>query len=133
MARLAQGLKTVALLIAALTLAAPALNASAGADMPKPMHGKGDRCVEDTAFMRRNHMELLKHHRNETLRQGIRTTKYSLKGCVECHASDKTGSVAASKEDFCVSCHEYAGTDLDCWDCHATKPGRKQTAVGDRK
>jgi hypothetical protein len=39
------------------------------------------------------------------MRKGIRTTKHSLKQCVECHASSKTGSVAASKEDFCSACH----------------------------
>jgi hypothetical protein len=91
---------------------------------------KGERCVEPTDFMRRNHMELLKHHRNEALRQGVRTTKHSLKGCVECHASAKTGSVAASKEDFCVSCHAYTAVHLDCWDCHATKPGKKALKEG---
>jgi hypothetical protein len=91
--------------------------------------GKGDKCVEDTQFMRRNHMDLLKHHRNETLRKGIRTTRHSLKQCVECHASSKTGSVAASKDDFCASCHAYAAVKLDCWDCHATKPMKKPAAV----
>lgn len=102
-----------------------ASGAAAGVDLPKLEKGKGEQCVEDTQFMRRNHMELLKHHRNETMRQGIRTTKHSLKKCVECHASEKTGSVAASKEDFCVACHSYASVKLDCWDCHATKPGKQ--------
>lgn len=100
--------------------------ALAGVDMPKPAPAKeGGKCVEDTSFMRRNHMDLLKHHRNDTLRLGIRTTKHSLKGCVECHASEKSGSVTADKEDFCVACHSYASVKLDCWGCHATKPGKK--------
>ncbi len=100
--------------------------AQAGVDTPKLPPAKGaSKCVEDTDFMRRNHMELLKHHRDDTLRLGIRTTKHSLKGCVECHASEKTGSVASSKEDFCVACHSYASVKLDCWGCHATKPGQK--------
>jgi len=101
--------------------------AQAGVDLPKLSPGKGDKCVEDTDFMRRNHMDLLKHHRDDTMRLGIRTTKHSLKGCVECHASEKTGSVAASKEDFCMACHSYASVKLDCWACHATKPGKKVT------
>lgn len=96
--------------------------ALAGVNKPVLERGKGERCVEDTDFMRRNHMVLLKHHRDETMRRGIRTTKHSLKGCVECHASSKTGSVAASKEDFCMACHTYTGVKLDCWDCHASKP-----------
>lgn len=96
--------------------------AMAGVNKPVLERGKGERCVEDTEFMRRNHMVLLKHHRDDTLRRGIRTTKHSLKGCVDCHASSKTGSVASSKEDFCMACHVYTGVKLDCWDCHATKP-----------
>lgn len=113
-------------------MAIPAGQAVAGVDLPTLEKGKGDKCVEDTAFMRRNHMELLKHQRNETMRHGIRTTKHSLKGCVSCHASSKTGSVASSKEDFCVACHAYAGVKPDCWDCHASKPGKQAVkAVGE--
>lgn len=99
----------------------------AGVSKPVLERGKGERCVEDTAYMRRYHMELLKHHRDDTLRRGIRTTKHSLKGCVDCHASSKTGSVASSKEDFCMACHTYASVKLDCWDCHASKPMKKTT------
>jgi hypothetical protein len=105
-------------------LAVPSVRAVAGVDLPKLEHGKGDRCVDDEDYIRRHHPDLLKHHRDETVRQGIRTTKYSLKKCVECHASRKTGSVASSKDDFCVACHSYVGVKLDCWDCHATKPGQ---------
>ncbi len=131
MARLSSWLRLAALIGAAAILAAPSFQAAAGADKPKLEHGKGDKCVEDTDFMRRNHMELLKHHRDETVHQGIRTTKYSLKQCVACHASEKTGSVAATKEDFCAACHSYAGVKLDCWDCHATKPMAKQPGQAD--
>ena len=38
------------------------------------------------------------------------------------HASETTGSVAAAKDDFCVSCHSYAAVKIDCFDCHSTKP-----------
>ena len=121
-------LRTSALVLVAAFLAAPSFNAVAGVDLPTLKQGKGDKCVDDSDYMRRHHPDLLKHHRNETMRQGIRTTKYSLKKCVECHASETTGSVAASKEDFCVACHSYAAVKLDCWDCHATKPGKKPLA-----
>ena len=113
------------LALAAISLALPAFQSQAGVDLPKLEKGKGEQCVEETQLMRRNHMDFLKHHRDKTMREGVRTTKHSLKKCVECHASDKTGSVAASKEDFCVACHAYASVKLDCWDCHATKPGKK--------
>lgn len=129
MARLAcymrAGLRLATLVGMTVLLAVPPQEAVAGVDLPKLEQGKGGKCVEDTEFMRRNHMELLKHHRNDTLRKGIRTTRHSLKGCVECHAGTKTGSVASSKEDFCMACHSYAGVKLDCWDCHATKPGKR--------
>jgi hypothetical protein len=124
-------LRLLALVGTLAGLAMAPAGVTAGDGQPAVAKGKGDQCVEDTQFMRRNHMDLLKHQRNKTMRDGIRTTKHSLKGCVECHASEKTGSVAASKDDFCASCHSYAAVKLDCWDCHATKPKAKpiQAAV----
>jgi len=72
--------------------------------------------------MRRNHMKLLMHHRDETVHEGVRTKKYSLKQCINCHASKETGSVTAAKDNFCVSCHSYAAVKIDCFDCHSSKP-----------
>jgi len=92
---------------------------------PKPVIQqavKGEQCVEDTDYMRRNHMVLLDVHRDKTVIEGIRTPKHSLKECINCHASEKTGSVAAAKDDFCISCHSYASVKIDCFDCHSTKP-----------
>ena len=89
--------------------------------------GKGGQCVEpDHALMRKTHMNLLKHQRDETMRKGIRGQKYSLAECVECHASTKTNSVLGSNEAFCQGCHAYAAVKLDCFECHANK--RKVTA-----
>lgn len=108
-------------LIAALAMMAGAVHAGA----PKPVIEraiKGERCVEDTDYMRRNHMELLKHHRDRTVHEGIRTKRHSLKECIECHASKTNNSVADSKDNFCVSCHSYASVKIDCFECHATKP-----------
>jgi hypothetical protein len=130
MARLANWLRLAAMMFASAMLALATVPAVAGVDLPKLEKGKGEKCVEDTQYMRKNHMDLLKHQRDDTMRKGIRTTKHSLKQCVECHASSKTGSVAASKEDFCSDCHIYASVKLDCWDCHATKPGVKQIRQG---
>jgi hypothetical protein len=89
--------------------------------LPAIEAGAGERCVEDTAFMRRNHMELLRHQRDLTVREGIRTTRHSLANCVTCHASQKTGRVTGAN-GFCASCHSYAGVTLDCFECHADKP-----------
>ncbi|MDQ1315715.1 MAG: hypothetical protein QG662_1824 [Pseudomonadota bacterium] len=117
-------LGAVALTTAALAWAGADAQPKAGG-APKPVITKavkGERCVEDTAVMRRDHMKLLNRHRDETVVEGVRTKKHSLKECINCHASEATGSVATAKEDFCVSCHSYAAVKIDCFDCHSTKP-----------
>ena len=81
----------------------------------------GESCVEDTAYMRSNHMKLLLHQRDETMHKGIRTEKHSLKNCVNCHASSKDNRVVGTDEHFCQGCHTYAAVKLDCWECHTTK------------
>ncbi len=86
---------------------------------------QGGQCVDDPAFMRRNHMTLLKHQRDDTMHGGVRTGKYSLKACVACHASQSSQSVSAEKGDFCQSCHSFAAVKIDCFECHANKPPAK--------
>ena len=87
--------------------------------------GRGDACVEDTDFMRRNHMELLKHQRDETMLKGVRSEQYSLKECLSCHAvygPDAIPVTVASSKHFCRSCHDYAAVSIDCFQCHASRP-----------
>jgi 5-methylcytosine-specific restriction endonuclease McrA len=72
--------------------------------------------------MRRNHMNILKHQRDETMRKGLRGSQDSLKNCIECHVNPKTNSVASSKDDFCMGCHNYAAVKIDCFECHSSKP-----------
>lgn len=95
--------------------------------VPQPVieAARGGQCVEDPAFMRRNHMTLLKHQRDDTLRGGIRTGNYSLKACIACHASQTSGSVNVASTNFCQSCHAYAAVKIDCFECHANKPAVK--------
>lgn len=92
--------------------------------VPQPVveSARGGQCVADSAFMRRNHMKLLKHQRDDTLRGGIRTGQYSLKTCIDCHASTTTNSVNESDTNFCQSCHSYAAVKIDCFECHSNKP-----------
>ena len=87
----------------------------------------GDKCVEETSYMRKNHQKLLMHQRDETVHKGIRTKEHSLQNCIACHASTKDNNVLGSNEHFCQGCHTYAAVKLDCWECHASKP--KQTAI----
>jgi hypothetical protein len=98
--------------------------ATATSRVPVPAieKARGEPCVADPAFMRLNHMDLLKHQRNETVHRGVRDPRSSLKGCIECHASSTTGSVAAAPTDFCASCHAYTAVKVDCFECHASNP-----------
>jgi hypothetical protein len=94
-------------------------------------------CVEPTDFMRRNHMELIKHQRDATVHFGIRSTKHSLAGCIDCHVSrDAAGHAVAVNADhqFCNACHAFAAVDVNCFDCHAAIPrgGPVSEAAGRR-
>jgi hypothetical protein len=82
-------------------------------------------CVRPTEVMRRNHMELILHQRHVTVHEGVRATKYSLAGCVDCHVSydEKQQPVPVYAEgQFCRTCHDLAAVDLTCFGCHATVP-----------
>ena len=116
---------------------------------PKPViepARAGTQCVADPATMRRDHPAMLEHQRDLTVRGGVRgagppqaanaplggrreasagptfTAKASLKGCIDCHASPVTASVAKTDTNFCVSCHVYAAVRIDCFECHAARP-----------
>ncbi|BBB23000.1 intracellular sulfur oxidation protein DsrJ [Abyssogena phaseoliformis symbiont OG214] len=81
---------------------------------------------ESVSIIRKMHPEFLRHKRDKTLRQGVRTDEYSLKGCVSCHANkDKTNNQYHSvdkKGQFCSDCHEQVSVSLDCFSCHRTTP-----------
>lgn len=108
---------------AVATASADAHESSSRGRVTVPVHSEasGEKCVKDTPYMRRHHMDELKHQRNDTMRKGIRTTEMSLQGCIDCHADKKTNSVLG-KDGFCQSCHAYAAVKLDCFECHANKP-----------
>lgn len=96
--------------------------------VPNMVTESDGKCIAPPEEMRRNHMEMLKHQRDRTLRQGIRGEPASLNACIECHASKKTGSVLG-KGDFCESCHSYVAVKLDCFECHQPKARFKATGV----
>jgi len=101
--------------------------------LPKPARGQGDKCVADTDWMRRNHMKALLHQRDETVHEGIRTKRFSLKGCIDCHAvkgEDGKPVTAANPKHFCRTCHDYAAVRVDCFECHASRPEAKATTFG---
>ena len=82
-----------------------------------------EQCVESVEYMRANHMDLLVEWRETVVREGIRTWEasdgkeynMSLTGtCLDCHSN---------KEDFCDQCHNYAGIQPYCWNCHVVPEG----------
>lgn len=87
------------------------------------------QCVRPTEFMRRNHMELIKHQRDITVHEGIRDTRYSLAGCVACHVQyDNSGHAVPinARQQFCSRCHEWVAVRLDCFQCHSPVPQGSQ-------
>lgn len=92
---------------------------AADLSLPKVDIGKGGQCVKDPQWMRKNHMHLLVHQRDEAVRKGVRDEKISLKNCIECHASTKDNSVIARDDSFCVACHRYEAVKIDCFECHS--------------
>ena len=77
-----------------------------------------DACVEDAAYMRASHMDLLNRWRNEVVRDGEREyvapsggkhEKSLTRTCLGCHTS---------KVEFCDKCHDYVGVVPNCWECH---------------
>ena len=105
--------------------------------MPNPPKAIGGKCDADPQWMRKWHMQVLDHKRDETMHDGIRTKKYSLKNCIACHAvkDDNTGKYLTVKDErhFCRSCHDYAAVRIDCFDCHASRPDGKMDKAAKAK
>ncbi len=110
------------LLLLGLTLGWMSVAGERGPVIPK---GKGDRCVADTDFMRRNHMDLIVHQRDETVIRGIRDEPFSLVECVDCHAQRDANNEPIrvdAEGQFCASCHTFVAAKIDCFGCHAAVP-----------
>jgi len=121
----AVGLALLASLAVVVTAAEENDLATSGVPVPAIPKGQGDRCVEDTDFMRRNHMTLLMHQRDDTMLQGIRSKKYSLRECIGCHAvqgADANAVRVSDPKHFCRACHDYVAVKIDCFQCHASRP-----------
>ncbi len=79
-------------------------------------------CVESTAFMRAEHMQLLDVWRDTVVREAKRVyvtekgKEYMMSlsnTCLDCHSN---------KTEFCDRCHDYASARPYCWDCHIDNP-----------
>lgn len=121
------------LLLAALSLAplgipgAAEYEASGFGEIAIPSPAKptrAEQCVEPVEIMRRDHMKLLNHQRDETVINGERDSKYSLVGCMNCHnPASESGEVVRYEDPqhFCAECHAYASVKIDCFECHADR------------
>ena len=88
----------------------------------------GEKCVEPTDVMRAQHHIFLNQQSHDTVVKGIRTKKYSINNCINCHIkplADGTYPSVKSEEHFCSGCHIAAAAQVECFDCHASKPFNK--------
>ena len=107
----------LAVMLAAAGLALAKERPAGRVALPAVKIEKPGACVAPTEEMRRDHMRMLLHQRDRTVRRGVREPRFSLKNCVECHAAHDTGSVLGT-DGFCSSCHAYASVSMDCFECH---------------
>ena len=76
-------------------------------------------CIEDTEFMRAQHMRLLDEWRDQALREENRVYESALNGrkwvislqntCLKCHSN---------YAEFCEKCHVANSVYPYCWTCH---------------
>ena len=102
--------------------AAEEARAGYGPVIPK---ATGEPHPEGNAYMRRWHMEMMKHDRDITMYEGTRDVNASLGECFECHTvKDDTGTPVtyADERHFCRTCHDYVAVQVDCFDCHRSTP-----------
>jgi len=115
------GLLAPALLLAGLVAT---LAGCSKVEPPAPellAQARGDQCVEPTDFMRRDHMNILMHERDEAKRYGRRNPDHSFVGCIDCHVSP-TASRDEPATHFCLACHEFNAVRMDCFQCHTDRP-----------
>jgi hypothetical protein len=91
--------------------------------LPGVAKPRGDKCVAPTDEMRAIHFEKILHQRDDTMHKGIRTKTNSLKECINCHVPENTTVRFGDDKHFCSSCHNQAAVTIDCFQCHADRPG----------
>ncbi len=109
-----------------LAVAAPAASDEARSRfLPEVAKGTGEAHPEGNAYMRRHHMEMMRHARERTMREGDRKVTASLAACFDCHAvKDDAGQPVTYRNErhFCRTCHDYAAVRIDCFMCHRSTP-----------
>ncbi|MBI3187728.1 MAG: hypothetical protein HYZ31_07725 [Gammaproteobacteria bacterium] len=87
---------------------------------------KGDKCSipGEESEIRAHHFQYILHQRDKTMHQGVRTKDSSLKECINCHVPENTSVRFGDDKHFCSACHKQAGVTIDCFQCHADRPGQ---------
>ena len=79
---------------------------------------ENENCVRDAEYMKTYHMDLLNQWRDDVVRRNDRIhvspdgksyDKSLSRTCMGCHSN---------KSNFCDRCHDYAGVNPYCWECH---------------
>ena len=127
--------KCIAGLIAGIVLTIPAAQSMAESTfvIQGSKAASQSSCVVETDDIRRNHMDYMKHGRDETVIVGDRTGKFSLSGCIDCHAAvDDSGEFVPVDDpgQFCQNCHEYVAVSPPCFQCHRTTPEKGGMKLG---
>jgi len=84
------------------------------------------------ALMRKDHKDLLRHKRDDTMIRGVRTKDNSLKACINCHVPKQhNGKILrhTDPEHFCATCHQYVAAQPDCFKCHVDHPVDDKTGI----
>ncbi|MEI6608417.1 MAG: sulfate reduction electron transfer complex DsrMKJOP subunit DsrJ [Deltaproteobacteria bacterium] len=95
-----------------------ALQPALSLDTPAIAQLKDKRCVEDTAFMRANHMKLLATWREAAVRNGKRLYSATDGRIFEARLSGTCLKCHSNKQQFCDRCHNYVGAKPNCFSCH---------------
>ncbi len=118
--------RTILALLAGVMAMLSGMAAQAGDIAPKvPIDKSKGSCVLPGDQMRREHMKILMHRRDNTLYKGIRGGKASFSACLTCHmVKDAQGKPVTIKspKHFCRVCHDFAAVRPDCWSCHKSVP-----------
>ncbi len=123
----ATGRKIIMAGLAGSVIMLSGMTAQAGGDIaPKvPIDRTKGECVLPGDQMRREHMKILVHRRDDTMYQGIRGGKAAFSACLNCHmVKDDAGKPVTieSPRHFCRVCHDFAAVKVDCWSCHKSVP-----------
>ncbi len=91
--------------------------------VPKPVVKVSGTCVEDAAWMRTHHMQILDEWRDEVVRDKDRvyvSKAYGTKFDKSLSSAGKTSCMSchSNKGEFCDACHTYTAVTPYCWECH---------------